>query len=408
MSRNTEFGSPGKPGQDRGVSTQCQSSPRSSDSVTPCEIHGGALRMGIALVLSMLLLGACGGTPARRPAQSQATSTAQSPAPTNVATLNCRLPVAGFVPPSPKGRPDSSIGPDGQPNQKGTGGFLDLPSGKYTPASDSDRTYLAGAGVWVPVQPQAVAPDQRSYVVGRAAPSSTNTPPTTTLFLVDVRTPSEHRLFTARDGDMAFVLAYTLDGIYVVTAPSTGGGASELEVIDTATGAHRPVPGSGAATVAAQRPWVAVSGDAAWGMEITNPVGSQSQPSAKLVRLSLRDGSQVVWYDSPGLFEVLGFDATYHPILMTASASSAGPSLALVTGPGQAVIAKVKGGVFQGGRGAGITDKRGTWFGSADGSIWLFTSAGDFEKVGAVPPQPGGSGQPYDPYAWRTIAGPCV
>jgi len=208
---------------------------------------------------------------------------------------------------------------------------------------------------------------------------------------------------------MASVLAYNSDGIYVVTYPSTGGGASELEVIDAATGAHRPVPGS-AATVAAQRQWVAVSGDAAWGTEITNPVGSQSQPSAKLVRLSLRDGSLVDWYDSPGLFEVMGFDATYHPILMniTASASASGPNLALVTGPHQAVVTEAKGGVFQGGRGAGITDRHGTWFGSADGSIWLDTPAGDFEKVGAVPPQPGGSGQPYDPYAWRTIAGPCV
>ena len=215
--------------------------------------------------------------------------------------------------------------------------------------------------------------------------------------------PGQHR-------SVCTVLAYNHDGIYVETQPSTGGGASELEVIDAATGAHRPVPGSGAASAAAQRQWVAVSGDAAWGMDITNPVGSQSQPSAKLVRLSLRDGSVVDWYDSPGMVGVMGFDATYHPILMNfpASTSAASQSLALLTGPHQAVVTEAKGGVFRGGRGAGITDDHGTWFGSADGSIWLLAPAGDFEKVSAVPPQPGGSGQPYDPSAFRTIAGPCV
>lgn len=368
-----------------------------------------ARRIGLSL-LSMLVLAACGGTTATSTAQIPTKSTAPSPGSANLGTLNCRLPVAGFVPDSPKGQPNNGTGPDGQPNQKGTGGFLDLPRRAYTPAANSDKSYVASARAWLPVQPQAIAPDQHSYVAGRTPGYSPSTPPTTTLFLVDVQTRSEHLLFRAPDGEVATVLAFANDGIYVVNQPSTGGGTSELEVIDAATGAHRPVPGSRAATAATQREWVAVSGDAAWGMEIANPQGSQSQTPAKLVRLSLRDGSLLDWYDSPGLFEVMGFDATHHPILLIFPASATKPSvrIALLPGPNQARLTQPQGGAFQGGRGAGITDEHGTWFGSADGSIWLDTPTGDFQRVATIPPQPGGTGQPYDPAAFRTIAGPCV
>ena len=55
-----------------------------------------------------------------------------------------------------------------------------------------------------------------------------------------------------------------------------------------------------------------------------------------------------------------------------------------------------------------VTDRHGTWFGSSDGSIWLYTTAKGFVKVASIPPQPGGSGDAYDDHGWRTIAGPCV
>ena len=129
-----------------------------------------------------------------------------------------------------------------------------------------------------------------------------------------------------------------------------------------------------------------------------------------LVRLSLQDGSIVNWYQASGSFTIAGFDADNHPILAVFGQSVGAPtgSLSLLKAPNLPVVIKATGGSFLAGQGRGLTDAHGTWFGSADGSIWLYTSAGDFEKVASVPPQPGGNGQPYDPHAWRSVAGPCL
>jgi hypothetical protein len=353
----------------------------------------------LAWVISMFALGACGSQPVANP----------SPAATVVTTteaLNCRLPVAGFVPPAPKGTPDNSIAADGQLNQKGTGGFVDFPSGRYTAAADSDRSYLASAGVWLPVVPQAIAPDQRSYVEGRA-PRVSAAPPTTSLYLVDVRTKAERLLFTAPEGDMAPVIAYTAAGVYVETMPSTAAGPSELVLIDPVTGSHQSVPGAEAEAGVVQQTWVAITSDAAWGWVITKPQGTQSQPSFKLVRMSLKDGSLVDWYDTPSAPFLSGFDGNDHPIL-AAPLQAGSTTLVLVSEPNQKTAIQPKGGSYLTGRGPSLRDPHGVWFGSGDGGIWLYAPAGGFERVAMIPPQPGGTGAEYDPHAWRSIAGPCV
>lgn len=355
--------------------------------------------IALAWMISTFALVACGGQPVTNP----------SPAGTVVTTpgaLNCQVPVAGFVAPAPKGMPDNSIAADGQLNQKGTGGFLDFRSGTYTPASASDRSYLASAGVWLPVLTQAIAPDERSYVEGRAARVS-SAPPTTSLYVVDVRTKAERFLFTAPEGAMALVLAYTAAGVYVETMPSTAAGPSELVLIDPATGSQKSVPGAEAGAGVVQQTWVAITGDAAWGWVITNPQGTQSQPSFKLVWLSLKDGSPVDWYETLSTPYLSGFDGNDHPIL-AAPLQAGSTMLVLVSAPNQTTAIQPKGGRYLPGRGLSLRDAHGVWFGSGDGGIWLYTPAGGFERVATVPPQPGGTGDDYDPHAWRSIAGPCV
>ena len=62
------------------------------------------MRKTLTLILTSVLLAACGGT-------QTATSNRSTATPIRVevtaagATLSCRLPVAGFVPPGPKGAP---------------------------------------------------------------------------------------------------------------------------------------------------------------------------------------------------------------------------------------------------------------------------------------------------------------
>ena len=199
------------------------------------------MRTTLALVTSALILAGCGGTTA---ATHSPTPTVQAQASTDPALLQCRLPVAGFVPAGPKGVPNNSAGSDGQPNQKGTGGFFDLRSRTYTPAAGSDRSYLAAANAWLPVVPQAIAADQSSYVEGRAKTGVSTAPPTTTLYVVDVRTKARRLLFTAPNGDMAVVLAYAAAGVYVETLSSTGPGPSALVLIDPVSGSQHSVPGS--------------------------------------------------------------------------------------------------------------------------------------------------------------------
>jgi hypothetical protein len=321
--------------------------------------------------------------------------------------LACRLPVAGFVPSSPKGSPDNSVGPDGQPNQKGTGGFLDVPSGKYTTATDSDRSYVAAAHAWLPVPPQAISPDERSYVEGKAHSVSAS-PPTTTLYLVDIKTKTERLLYTAPEGDMAIVLAYTAAGVFVETLSSTGPGPSDVVLIDPATGSHQPVPGAQAKPGVYEQDWMAISDGAAWGFAITFPNGQSAPYLVTLERLDLGAGSETAWYTSQIPFTVIGFDGAGHPILATLPLAQGGTKLSLVSAPDKSVVLQPLGGTYMEGRGQGLRDVHGTWFGSADGSIWLYTPAGTFERVASVPPQAGATGAAYDPHAWRSIAGPCV
>jgi hypothetical protein len=315
------------------------------------------------------------------------------------------LPVAGFIEPT-KGAPAPS---DNQSGQKGTGGFIDLPSGTYSPVADSDVTYLADARVWLPVSQQSIAPDGKSFVVARS-PRESLQPPTTTLFMIDVKTRQERLLFAPPEGNFAFVLAYTSAGVYVEFGPSQPtpgqGSGYGLVLIDPATNKHAPVPGAQAQGTAMYQAWLAVAAGAAWGMVLS---GSQTQPSYQLVRLNLSDGSRELWYEAG--FALVGFDWNDHPILQTGAQTSAdvtGLKLVSVTAPKQAAPIEVKGGNFQFGRGQSIKDSHGVWLGSGDGSIWLLTPDGQLRKVATVPPQPGGSGQPYDPHSSRGIAGRCI
>src|SRR6202011_1024539 len=106
-------------------------------------------RTTLALALLTLLASACGAAPAV--ASHSPSTSATAPDPAAAGPLNCRLPVAGFVISAPKGMPDKNIGADGQANKKGTGGYLDLPSRKFTPAPERDRAYPVDTHAWLPV-----------------------------------------------------------------------------------------------------------------------------------------------------------------------------------------------------------------------------------------------------------------
>ena len=338
---------------------------------------------------------ACGTAPVASHSEATA-SIAGSPAPSQ-----CRLPVSGFMMPAAKGTPDTSSLQNGQPNQAGTGGFVNFPGGTYTPAAASNSTYVAAVGKWFPVPTQAVAPDGSSYVDVRVTGDANRMFVNSSLYLVDTRTGAERRLMAAPVHEWLMVLGYTDAGVYAETVTIKGDFTFTLLLIDPASGTSHQLAHT-TSSITTRQPWSSFSGDAAWGM--TMKQSPEGQPEYTLVRLDVTTGKQADWYTTKDSFTVAGFDGAHEPILLLFGAPA---RVVVVAGPGHSVLVTSSGAQITPGRGLGVTDQHGTWFGSADGSIWLY-AGGKLAKVATVPPQAGATGEPCDPHAWRSIAGPCV
>ena len=264
-------------------------------------------------------------------------------------------------------------------------------------------SYLASQGVWLPVEPQYISPDQKSFVQAES-PQYSATAPSTMIYLVDVKTRAKRLLLKTLEGQGAYVEAFNSDGIYAAILSTTGPGGSHLILIDPATGASHAVAGSNMQTGA----FSAISGDAAGGMDVKFPNGQNAPYVATLVRLGLTDGSVTTWYEDSTPFSIFGFDADQHPLLASLNLSGGSSPVMVVTAPKKTTPLDPFGGQFMGGRTIYISDPHGAWMGSVDGSIWLYSAAGGLRKVATIPAQAGGTGQPYDEHAWRSIAGPCV
>ncbi len=378
-----------------------------------------------AALVASLVLAACGGMTAQNKGSTTAGQVAR-------VSFQCRLPVGGFaLGPAPKNglRLDS----DGQPVQKSAGGFVNFPNATYQAAADSDRSYVASTKTWLPAPPEAVAPDQRSFVEAKAPNGSPFM--ADTVYLVDVQSNAKRVIFTAPAGEMLDVLAYGAAGVFVVSyssfRPVQNAAASivldRVELINPQSGSHKPVPGSEASPNAFER-WSAVTGNAMWGSVTVPPQDIQSPPALKLVRLSLQDGALADWYQSTlssssGFPQILGFDANDHPILGISPPYGPGEiygaplQLLLLTGPNQTRPIHPIGSTFRSVATSSFRDGHGTWFGGSDGTIWLYTPSGDFLKVATVPPQPspptlgydpGKVGTPFNPLSMRSVAGSCV
>jgi len=127
-------------------------------------------------------------------------------------------------------------------------GFVNMPSGEFRAdprASVADlphapgfgpTVYSAAAGRWLPAIPNSVSPDGLRYAYVTQAGASSST-----LHVVDVRTKSDHPLWTYGAG--VNVLAWDDHGILVMTVPFSGGVALFWR-IDPATGRASRAPDS--------------------------------------------------------------------------------------------------------------------------------------------------------------------
>ena len=317
---------------------------------------------------------ACGGAaaaPARahaRPSAPVATPTEAPIAPVVAADFSCRLPVSGY-----------SFAP---------GGFVSFPDGGYA-AESADRlpdtarmpdlgmSYDAQVQRWLPVRRQQISPDGRTYAYFTFTYQQDGTAASDGVHVIDAATGRERLRIPNRPAPALpwFVAGFDTQGIYLSGRDVWSGGHPQsspegLALADPRTGRVRPITDSGA--------WIFVSGGAAWGLD--TPLGPDAYgEGSRLVRFDLTNGSQHIWLAQNADLQLIGVDATGHPLVELTS-DSAGrtidqPKLWLVTGPGQTVELRPSGGVDPpevGPAGTVLEDGRGIWITPAQAELWLY------------------------------------
>jgi hypothetical protein len=315
------------------------------------------------LVWGTLLLVSCAGC---SPEKSVVTA---SP----TATLKCQLPV--FL----------SNGADIGHGSSGAG-FVGFPGGDFTAdragnlSPSFGRTYDWAVLRWLPIWPDAVAPDGLSYFI----PNSD----TYQWDLVDARNDSHRALVATKDWNFR---SYQKEGIYldkqlgdpVVAQPG-------LWLLDPSTGVIRQITSQGI--------WTSFGAGAAWRFD---DIGSAS---TTLRRLDLKSGEVTVWYASDGAAnQMYGQDQVGRPLLATIHIPSpklfSPVDLFELTAPGKLVkLTSTNGDALVS---VPVSDQHGIWF--AIGTvIWLY-SKGSLHEVATLP----GSGAQPPGSAWVQVTGNC-
>ena len=287
-----------------------------------------------------------------------------------VALAPCRLPFLGET--------TSPFGP----------GFVGYPTGTFTPDSSGALHGLPdGSGAetydwrfarWVPVGHDLVSPDASQYAYSEAMPNPASqglggpAPLGTRVHLVDVAGGTNTVVYESHDQLNA--VSFRSEGIYL-TQP--------ISLADTATAFHLwlldPKLGSaqrllGGKTVGPGSPFITT--DSLWitAYDPGNP--GLIRMANQLLRLSLVDGSQTVWFERPHVsVDLLGVDRLGHPVVSTFAdtAGHPGKTWLIAASDTPKLVAD------QGFTGPAIADSHGLWL-AGDG-VFLYPTGGPIRKV---------------------------
>ncbi len=333
-------------------------------------------------VLTLLTLGVLLVTP------GCAATRALAPAATPV-DFSCQLPVSS---------PDTNFR-----------GIIQFPGASFTPATAQGTSYDAIHQKWLPVLRQMVSPDRSSYVYGDTTKSRHSS-----IHVVDISSGSDRILWS--EDAVLHVLGWSDHGITFVrdwaaavpTASAFQG--PELWILDPATSHPRlvvrqPPPGGGLPLFKA---WTGLAAGAVWSKTVEDPPAPSGDV---LVRVALSDGSVTTWVSGhKNLYlTVLGFEGSGHLYLAVDGPRSQDVGVWLLIAPDRLTRLQADGYKAPSGlpAQAGLADSHGVWLAGADGSIWLSSSGGPFQKVAQVqlPPAPQ---LDVGPRSTRImIAGPC-
>ena len=287
-----------------------------------------------------------------------------SPSPVQ-ATLNCKLPVA------------SGDGPvDGNPSHGATGhgGFVQFPTGAFTPDPSSMGTYDRARSKWLPVFRTAVSPDgsHYAYSVNPVGPG----PLTGTIHVVDGNSGADRSIVVPSPSN---VIDYAAEGIYVDrVVASSGAPPSGLALIDPVGGTYRQITATGT--------WTAVGGGFAWGADfdssIPGPAGGEPNPANRLRKLDLKTGAATTVAQYPGMgVTILGVDSGL-PVVSAMNGSDY--SVSRLDGT------KMFLGPVSNANPASpiVSDGGAIWFSSSGGDVWRWDDpAAGIHRVASTPLQ---------------------
>jgi hypothetical protein len=175
---------------------------------------------------------------------------------------------------------------------------------------------------------------------------------------------------------------YGAAGVYIVSASGLGGPGEGVWLLNPRTGAIKQLG-------QIHRVWAARDGYV-WVARFdprdkTNWPPSELAPANSLVRIDLATGAETVWFYRAGAYPwLLGLDSNDRPVVLLGG-SPTGNEIRLIDHPGSS------GALVFSGNTSGLDylqgDRDRLWFGNARG-IYLYTSAGGFQKVFAYNADP--------------------
>ena len=314
------------------------------------------------------------------------------PASLALADFSCRLPVSGFAgaPGGVVSFPAASYAPEVPEN---------LPSVTLLP--DLGDSYDQPLRRWLPVRREQVAPDGSAYAYVNFPNRSDGPPNSDGVHVIDAASGQQRLLVPNRPQPALpwFITAYDSGGIYLSGRYSWSGGHQEsvpagLWLLDPKTGSVQ--------TLTESESWLYVGGGAAWG--ITAPLrNTRHGAGSKLLRLDLRTGSIEVWLTKDIDYELVGVDASGHPLVELNSETALRvveqPQLWLMSARDQ-VIPLAQSPRYELpqllGEGTALEDSHGIWITGVDADLWLYRPRSGLQLL-----------YRFADGATRSVAGPC-
>jgi hypothetical protein len=294
---------------------------------------------------------------------------------------------------------------------------ISLASGVVTafPNHDNPRNVFVNAtayagGRWLPVLPEAVSPDGRSYAYATITQNPEARLSHARVLIRDVHYGTDREVWSG-DG-YAEIIGWGVDGLYFVHAPKgLGTGLTDVMVVAGAgrgrvqrVGPNPPFPKDSATgqlpIFTGRDHWISGAGVfTAFGSRPPAPSSNGSSPVAidTITGMDLHTGSLSTWFKAPAgkTIGMLGLDGAGRPVFTltdVGSNPSTTPTVQLITAPNQAAL------IADGSDPAfmpfeAFADSNGLWLSSRLGSVWLYRN-GTLTHIADLPQQlfpPGGA-----------------